>query len=194
MKNSFIGVTLLSFICIGCSSHLAVIQQGKNEHSHVMQQIRQEIADVKHGLNNTQVELQILEEQYRIQENSSSKGDTSKVAALEKKIVQISSHANQLSQSLTDCHEKIANLEKIVEHQQALLAEVGHLKGSLSTVIHSLQKEAASVEIRHKVKSGDSLEKIARMHKVSINALKEENNLSSDKIVVGQELRIPGSN
>jgi LysM repeat protein len=151
-----------------------------------MQQIREDLADVKHGLNNTQVELQILEEQVRGQEKMSSTADIGKVNALDKKV-------SQLAYQLTDCSAKIASLEKAIEKQQALLSEVAQLRGSLTSVIQSLQKQDSGKESVHKVKAGDSLEKIARMYKVSISALKEENDLSTDRIVVGQELRIPGS-
>ena len=43
----------------------------------------------------------------------------------------------------------------------------------------------------YKVKSGDSLSKIADKHGVTVDAIKKENNLKSDKIVVGQNLKIP---
>jgi len=42
------------------------------------------------------------------------------------------------------------------------------------------------------VKSGDSLSKIAGEFAVSIKALRSANNLTTDKIVVGQKLRVPG--
>lgn len=193
MKYSSRLFLLFSCVCLGCSSHLARIQQDRSEHSYTIQQIREEIADIKHGLNNTQVELQILEEEYRGQDSSSGSIDNTKLAALEKKIAQIASHANQVSQSLTDCYIKIATLEKLVQQQQSVIAEIGQLKSSLTTLIQSLQKESLAQPVTYRVKAGDSLEKIARIYKISITALKEENNLSSDKIVIGQELKIPGS-
>lgn len=42
------------------------------------------------------------------------------------------------------------------------------------------------------VKKGDILGRIARQHGVKVAALKAANNLTSDKITVGQKLRIPG--
>lgn len=41
------------------------------------------------------------------------------------------------------------------------------------------------------VKSGDTLTSIARKHNTTINALRSVNNLSTDRIVVGQKLKLP---
>lgn len=41
------------------------------------------------------------------------------------------------------------------------------------------------------VKSGDTLTSIAKKHNTTINALRSANNLSTDRIVVGQKLKLP---
>ena len=43
----------------------------------------------------------------------------------------------------------------------------------------------------YRVKNGDSLEKIARTHQTTVQAIKDLNGLTSDKIVVGKLLKIP---
>ncbi|WP_233078375.1 lytic transglycosylase [Rheinheimera soli] len=45
---------------------------------------------------------------------------------------------------------------------------------------------------RYKVKSGDSLSKIAAAHKTSVKALQRANNLNSSQLKIGQLLTIPG--
>jgi LysM repeat protein len=46
-------------------------------------------------------------------------------------------------------------------------------------------------ETTHKVVSGDNLTRIAAKYGVTVNALRSANNLTSDRIVVGQVLKIP---
>lgn len=43
----------------------------------------------------------------------------------------------------------------------------------------------------HKVRSGENLSKIAKRYGVSVSAIKKANNLSNDRIDVGQKLKIP---
>ncbi len=49
----------------------------------------------------------------------------------------------------------------------------------------------AASEHLYTVKSGDTLSKIAAEHKVTIKALRSANNLTTDRITVGQKLKIP---
>ncbi|MFN3579531.1 MAG: LysM peptidoglycan-binding domain-containing protein, partial [Pseudomonas sp.] len=44
----------------------------------------------------------------------------------------------------------------------------------------------------YRVKPGDNLSSIARQHNLSVNALKQHNNLNSSALQIGQNLRIPG--
>jgi 5'-nucleotidase/UDP-sugar diphosphatase len=64
----------------------------------------------------------------------------------------------------------------------------------------AMEKTAAPVDPPHTtggavylVKSGDSLTRIAKTHGTTIKALKSANNLESDRIVVGEKLKIPSA-
>jgi len=46
---------------------------------------------------------------------------------------------------------------------------------------------------RYVVKPGDTLDRIARAHGTTVRAIKAANNLTSDRIVVGRSLKLPGS-
>lgn len=186
MRSSICALFLILFMT-GCTSHIATLQQDKHQGSLAITEIREQLADLRHELNNARVELQILDEQVKKKEHTttsyaSSKSSDSKLIALEKKMEQLSSHANQTSQCLSEYKAKIVDLEAALEKQ----VEIS--KATLSSLKSSFQ---GPQEVVHKVKAGDSLEKIARSYKVTVSALKEENRLSHDTIMVGQELKIP---
>ena len=61
--NYYSTCLISCFFLAGCSSHLTGSHQDKHDHSIAIRELREELADIKHGLNNTQVELQILEDQ-----------------------------------------------------------------------------------------------------------------------------------
>ena len=96
---------------------------------------------------------------------------------------QLSGSTNQIAQSL-------AVLEKQIANQNERLNEVVKLKSTLNTISKAIGTNGASGKM-HKVKSGDTLEKIARNHNTSIESLKRINGLTSSTIIVGQQLRIP---
>ncbi|MBX9924480.1 MAG: LysM peptidoglycan-binding domain-containing protein [Rhabdochlamydiaceae bacterium] len=193
-----------------CQSHMAVLQQDKHESSVAYHEVRAELADLKHAVSNAQVEIQILEERLQSQEALIQKTKTgpvsssldNKASSLEKRLFaieqiqdkiqadlkQLSSHANQTSSCLQQYSAKISGLEQNVERQNKMIYDLSDLKSSLKTLKTSIAKETSST---YTVKSGDSLEKIARNHQVSTDALKKANQLSQNKILIGQELIIP---
>jgi len=50
---------------------------------------------------------------------------------------------------------------------------------------------SSKAQTRYVVKSGDSLGRIARTHKTTVHAIKAANGLTSDRIVAGQNLKLP---
>jgi LysM repeat protein len=215
MKSSTC-VFLFSLFLAGCSSHLAVMQQDKHDTSIALDEIRIELADLKHSLNNTQVELQILDEQVKSQDQVLQKGKTAsgssntlsdtKIAALEKKLnlvekqqekifsemKQLTLHANQTSSSLSQYKSKINDLENSIHDQNQRIEEVVQLKSTLQSLTMAMKNPASTSGV-YKVKPGDSLEKIAKSHQTSVDAIKKANNLTHNKILVGQELKIPSN-
>ncbi|HXU78692.1 MAG TPA: LysM peptidoglycan-binding domain-containing protein [Methylomirabilota bacterium] len=54
-------------------------------------------------------------------------------------------------------------------------------------------KEATSGEQVYQVKSGDTLSKIATEHKTTVRAIRSANKLATDRITVGQKLKMPSA-
>lgn len=168
-----------------------------------MDEMRLELADVKHELKSTQVELNLLDERVRkqtssIEISSKTKADSSnlehRIAYLEQLLEKTTADLRTLSNHTTQALKKLAAIENEIISHENRLDEVVKLKGTLTSISQAIGQPASpskNTTSSYRVKAGDSLEKIARSHKTSISALKNLNNLKNDKIVVGQELRIP---
>ncbi|HUD01878.1 MAG TPA: LysM peptidoglycan-binding domain-containing protein [Rhabdochlamydiaceae bacterium] len=197
MKSKLVLIFLCTPLIWGCTSTLAGLR-GNQDH-HLFEEMKTEIADLKHELHGTEVELKLLEEKFESRETEtvSPKGDVAalqrKIALLEKTIDKMGAelrslmtYANQTTTSLSQYRDQIQEIDR-------KLGEVGKLRSTLSQISknHSVSEDTPSESSKnYRVKSGDSLEKIARKFHVSIETLKRENHLSTDKIVVGQELII----
>jgi peptidoglycan DL-endopeptidase LytE len=125
----------------------------------------------------------------------SPKGDVAalqrKIALLEKTIDKMNgdlkslmSCANQTTASLSHYRDQIQEIDR-------KLGEVSKLRIALSQMSKTYSAPEPVAESTYRVKSGDTLEKIARKYQITSDALKKSNQLISDKIVIGQELTIP---
>lgn len=105
---------------------------------------------------------------------------------------QLHGHANETSTAFEHLKQKLGEWDQRIQNQNQ---NIENLQAALQTMMDALQ---AKVDVgpnwngkTYKVKERDTLEKIAKAHGTTIQAIKEINNLSSDKIVVGKTLKIP---
>ena len=69
------------------------------------------------------------------------------------------------------------------------------LSGLLTTaVVMTVASGVYASELNHTVKSGDTLNKIAKQYNTTVNEIKTENNLKNDTIKIGQVLKIKTTN
>ncbi len=204
MRRSFILLLLLS----GCAPYVASMQEDKRRTDLALDEMRLELADLKHTLKGTQVELNILEEKLKKQEallatnkQPQQKSDplVQQVSNLEKEIAHLRSiqertlhdlehlrsHANETSAAMQSFSQEFGLQNKKFE-------EISKLKTTLSTLSKSISapQETGSFSV-YRVKSGDTLEKIARMHNTTVAELKRINHLEHDRIMTGQDLKLP---
>jgi LysM repeat protein len=123
----------------------------------------------------------------------------------------LKTHSNETVAILNQYKQKIGEMEKSIELQNQ---DIEHLQAAMRSLMEAMQgsspnsaknfssslktsqvkNEAADLsnaDRTYKVKSGDSLEKIARCHQTTIQAIKDANGLITDRIVVGKTLIIP---
>jgi len=200
----------LLFTC-GCASHMTSWNEDRSQQTNLaLEEMRIELADVKHALNGSKVDLQLLEEKIASSSKPSGKnsGDlSSQLAALDRKVIelqknqerivsdlkQLATHANQTTSTIAKQQEKWRELQQEISSHEAKLAEIVKLKGTLSSVSQMLKGKSSADGRTYKIKSGDSLEKIAKQQGTNVEAIKQLNDLSSDRIVVGQEIQLPDS-
>jgi LysM repeat protein len=113
---------------------------------------------------------------------------------------QLKTHANDSTTALEQYEQRIAKLEKLIEVtnrnlsnlENALTALTGAMSVKDGVDSHVSSSSASSADGKsYKVKNGDSLEKIAKNNGTTIKAIKELNQLTSDKIRIGQTLKLP---
>lgn len=175
----------------GCASQFAALQNNR-QHDIALEELRVEVADLKHGLHASEVEVRLLEEKLDHQNQSSDFNET--VTSLQRKISLLEKNQEKLAgevRSLTAyANQTTASLAQYRDQIQELASNFEALKG-IKTTLSSLSKSMGGSQTAYKVKAGDSLEKISKRHNVSVESIKRMNHLSSDKIVVGQELILP---
>lgn len=129
--------------------------------------------------------------------------DTSKGLLTDLRLFQV--HSNETIAALTQYRQKIGDLEKVIDQQNQ---NIDHLQAAMRSLMEALQgkpspdastpssiasvtRSPSPTDRSYKIKAGDSLEKIARAHQTTIQAIKEANGLTTDRIVVGRILFIP---
>lgn len=141
----------------------------------------------QHELESQQAKLEQIQQQFQALETKLT-GFASLQESEAKDLRQLLTHANETTSALTQFKEWILELEQNLHQQNKRFDEIAKLKGQFDTISKQLPQAEGKI---HKVRPGDSLEKIARLYKISVESIKKENNLDQDLIVVGQQLRIP---
>jgi len=168
---------------------------------HVLEEIQGDIEDLKHALHATKTDLSLLEgkiKNHGIQQKVGSE-PSGKLELLEKRqekiqkdLQAISDHLNQVINLLAKESEKIREVEKTIGNQKQYTDEMSKLKETLLTLIKTIKDPTSNKGSKtYKVKNGDSLEKIARLHHISVEELMKVNHLNDDRIFVNQELQLP---
>lgn len=211
---------LMASLFTSCSSALRFTSPDSRQNELAMEELRIEIADVKHALNSTQVEVRILEDKLKSQDNAiyAFKNQTANklpmvghlselIDTLEKKLStlekiqdktfhdlrQLTTHANQTSSTLMHYKEKMQEIEREMGTQSQRLDEVSKLKSTLTHISKAMKQgdyPQDTIKI-YKVIAGDTLEKIARKFYTTSDYIKKLNRFENDRIVVGQEVKVP---
>lgn len=116
--------------------------------------------------------------------------------ALAADLRQFKTFATESNTVLGQYKQRIADLERVIEQQNQ---NIEHLQAAMKAMMDALQVKSglevtpAGSTALYKIKPGDSLEKIARNNKTTVQAIKQLNGMTNDKIVVGKQIKLPES-
>ncbi|NGX26811.1 MAG: D-gamma-glutamyl-meso-diaminopimelic acid endopeptidase CwlS [Chlamydiae bacterium] len=178
--NSSFTMCILFLLLLTCQVHAR-----NNAYQNTLEEVRIALMDVRKDFSEQKMELELLKEKLaKIQNPENPSHRIEEIEKTQEKILsdlrQLSGHANQTSNALTV-------LEKQVEKTSQRINEVVKLKSTLNSISKAIGTNAKT----HKISSGDSLEKIARKYNTTVDDLKGANGLTSNTIIIGQELKIP---
>src|SRR3990167_5970691 len=194
-------VTLVSCSPLRTSPH-----DDKHQWELKLHEVQTNLDGLKHDINCFQTEMQILDGRIKYYENalaSLKQKDIEKqqlkldqlghdLQTLEKKwslfeknqineksgVQQLVAHSNETTIALSQFKNRIQELEQEMILQNRRFEELAKVKGSIDMLAKSLKM---SCKI-YKVRSGDSLEKIAVAHHTKVERIKKFNELNSDLI------------
>lgn len=210
LKWLYLAATLVAANINAAPHKYTYIQEGVT-----IREMQASIDDFRHEINNHENEIRTFEEKLANQEviidslreqnhnalkntQDTAKGSISnlemKLNSFDTALKGLISDFKELKSHINQADQKTVETEKIVKAQTENLE---HFQLALNSIMAALEikfdlKSSDQTKGKiHKVQSGDSLEKIAKLYKTTIKAIKEINDLSSDRIIVGQNIKIP---
>lgn len=213
--NIFILIPLFLGLA-GCSPLRTSAHDEKHQWELTIHEVQTNLDDLRHDTNCFATEIQILDARIKCFENALASLKQQEIEKHQNRIDQIaqqllslerkwtafekrqdaskegleslSSHAKETNMALAQFKNRIEELETEILSQSRRLEALSKLKTNIETLTKALKSEGQKV---YKVRPGDSLEKIAKIHKTDVATLKQINQLQQDLIVVDQELKIP---
>ena len=211
----YLSLIILPIYFTSCTPMKASPKEEKHQLELTLHELQTNLDDLRHDLNCFQTEMQILDGKIKHQEDSTQnikqqhiekiqskfENYSKQISSIENRLNQIdtkqkavvsdlsviSNFSNETNIALSQYKEKINELENSTAFNNKKIDEISSLKTTLLDLVKNIKTDY----FLYKVKPGDSLEKISKSNKVSVDTIKKLNDLSNDLIVIGQELKIP---
>ena len=187
-------------------------KEEKHQLELTLHRIRTDLEEIKHDLSSYQMQLQIIEGQMissedligamkeRFQENQKTTWSQLEyqIGLLEKKSKALESKQDQIAHDLSHLNHYASDTTKALAQYKEKIKEMEKSLILSNELADQAKVKKAGIALKEEkplktyvVRSGDSLDKIARLYETSIEELKKLNQLTNDLIMVGQELIVP---
>lgn len=204
MTVARIFFSLFFIACLGMSDlHAASKQMDTIPDTNILRltSLEKETESLKRQVHSLKVDHELLEEKIHLFEEDFQKWKSHDFEALLKQLKELEPTVqkegdSQLKKRISMLEENLIalkaqteeNYEKLRVNLLALAKALGIEDKTQKPSVSSVPQGDYRV---YTVRPGDTLEKIAKRHGTSVGAIKEENDLKSDKIIVGRKLKIP---
>ncbi len=192
-------------LCRGAAASLYELQRSVQNMSYSISNQDAELAHLKQKIVNQESTLDsmhaevsaLIKAAKESQKSTGAQVDT-KLKSMEKNIDKLVSDLKQFKKHANESADSFAEIQKKLAHQQEISSlqaqQIKELESALRNIASALQTKTGvekSASGEYRVKAGDSLEKIAKEHGTTIEAIRRENSLTKDTIYPGQKLHIP---
>lgn len=158
-----------------------------------IEELKHQITLLRNDLRNQEIEVK------KVQEKTQSTDQI--LASLEEEIATVLKEVKQQSKGPKALQQEINAIKKNIAKNEAKTlrlekslekngTDLETIESALSTMMDALGIKDEALKI-YTVKPGDSLGEIAMKHRTSVSHIKKVNHLKSDKIIVGQKLKMP---
>lgn len=172
--------------------------------SYQISSIDAEVRSLKDAIENQQTRLESMREEVSQLIHATKDATGEQASSLEARlgkieknfdkivsdIKQLSTFSNELASYQKKLEKALSSYDSLFEAQEK---EIKNVNAALKSIVQAVQKTEGLPKLSsgsYRVKSGDTLEKIAKEFGISLGSLKEMNNLQTDTIFVGQQLQI----
>ena len=181
---------------------------------------RADLEELKHDLHSHRMETSILEGKMLNQEDSMAalKKETydqhqakldhyahllnaieKRLAACEQEQEELLQGQQKLTLTTQEMHRAIAQSKEKINEMEKTIAQAAKSMGDVARLKKSVQRVNQAIEQSHKelivesyrVKSGDTLEAIAKNYHTTVETLLKMNHLENERLSNGQELLVP---
>ena len=180
----------MSFMALSsCSPIRSSAYDEKHLWELTLHEVQTNLDDLRHDVSCFKTELQILDGRTKYSENA--------IAICKQELAQVDKLSGQLAAiekrwSGIEKNQKIEEIQKLLAHANETTLALTQFKNRIQELEGELLARGPKISSKtYTVKSGDSLEKIARIHGTSVDKMKKLNRLENDRIMPGQEITLP---